>query len=173
MIIWNNHYLFHGLTLVNVVYSYRYLLHSMCLPNLIIHEFIMRNPFVTCSCLSHTYSSGVRNIIFSSILDGSKESWEEDGPWDPYNHVTVIRWSVQNWRRNNVSDTRRICMWYAQSPVEGDHIHTCMSRQQKDLAKWIYALPDSVYALDGGCTRMSLIRLLAVHACGLIESNLY
>ncbi len=35
-------------------------------------------------------------------------------------------------------------------------MHTCLSRQQKDLAEWIYALPDVVYALDAGSTWMSI-----------------
>ncbi len=33
---------------------------------------------------------------------------------------------------------------------------TCMSIQQKDLAKWIYAWADLVYALAGGSTWMSV-----------------
>ena len=40
--------------------------------------------------------------------------------------------------------------WYTHSGLIAIKMHTFMSRQQKDLAKWIYASPDLVYALGTG-----------------------
>ncbi len=42
----------HRLTLPKGVYSLRYFLSPMRIPNLLIHVFIMPNPFVICSPMS-------------------------------------------------------------------------------------------------------------------------
>ncbi len=44
-----NPYPYHRLTLPKGVYSFRYFLSPMCIPNLLMHVFIMPNPFVICS----------------------------------------------------------------------------------------------------------------------------
>ncbi len=51
----------HRLTLVKGVYSFRYFLNQRRIPNLLMHVFIMPNPFVICSCMNTCISRfGIR-----------------------------------------------------------------------------------------------------------------
>ncbi len=53
----------HRLALVKGVYSFRYFLLPMCIPNLLMHVFIMPNPYVICSC------------IYAFCLRGAMRTW--------------------------------------------------------------------------------------------------
>ncbi len=74
---------FHRLTLPEGVYSFRYFLSPMRIPNLVMHIFIMPNPFVICSCI---YASCLRIAIRHSMRiprcihawADNKRSWQND-----------------------------------------------------------------------------------------------
>ncbi len=48
--VWSR-YIYHRLTLIKGLYSFRYFLSPMRIPNLLMHVFIMLNPFVIWSCI--------------------------------------------------------------------------------------------------------------------------
>ncbi len=107
------------ITLPKGVYSFRYFLSPMRIPNLLMNVFIM----LILLLFAHAYM--------------------------------YFAWELQ-------LDTQCVYLVYAlRSSQIAIKMHICMSRQEKDLAKWIYASPDLVYALGTGNTWMS-IRLLEV-----------
>ncbi len=59
--------LLHRLTLVKGVYSFRYFLHPMRIPNLLMHVFITPNPFVICSSCSCKHAFCLRIAIRHSM----------------------------------------------------------------------------------------------------------